>query len=153
VSLALGCVRATERWLGEDAISAERLTAARIQIVALLDRDLPPTVALPPGAIPLAVAGTATTLAALDLGLDTYDPAQIDGHVVERDEIAAWIVRLAPLDRDERRRRHPVIEAGRSPVLIGGCLVLLAVLDVLDADAFEAAERDILHGVALQVAV
>jgi len=151
VSLALGCVRATERWLSEDAIPAEALTAARSSIDEILDRDLPAALAPPPGSIPLAVAGTATTLAALDLGLRAYDPAQIDGHVVDRDAIAGWIVRLAPLDREERRRRHPVIEAGRSPVLIGGCLVLLAVLDALDADAFEAAERDILHGIALQV--
>lgn len=152
VSLDLGCVRATERWLGEDGVDADRLTAAREAIDRILDERLPGTMATGLGPAPLAVAGTATTLAALDLGLTDYDPARIDGHRVDRDAIAAWIVRLSPLDREERRARFPVIEAGRAPVLIGGCLVLLAVLDALDADAFEASERDILHGVALQLA-
>ena len=152
VSLDLGCVRATERWLGEDTVGADALTDARSAIDRILDERLPTNMAAGLDAAPLAVAGTATTLAALDLGLTTYDPAQIDGHRVDRDAIAGWIVRLSPLDREERRTRFPVIEAGRAPVLIGGCLVLLAVLDALDADAFEASERDILHGVALQLA-
>ncbi len=152
VSLQLGCVRATERWLAEDAVDADALTAARGAIDRVLDEHLPAAIHADLDGFPLAVAGTATTLAALDLGLSAYDAERIDGHQVDRDAIAGWIVRLAPLDREERRARHPVIEAGRSPVLIGGCLVLLAVLDALDVDAFEASERDILHGIALQLA-
>lgn len=151
VSLQAGCVRATERWLTEDRIQPEQLTTARQAIDALLDQHLPASLITGAQSDPIAVAGTATTLAALDLGLDGYDAARIHGHRVTRDTVAMWIARLAPLTAEQRRADHPAIERGRSTVLVGGSLVLLAVLDALEADAFIASESDSLDGLALGI--
>ena len=151
VSLQLGCVRATERWLGDNRVSPEQLTAARQGIDEVLDAHLPQELARGTTATPIAVAGTATTLAALELKLPGYDPERIDGHRVERDKIAAWIARLAPLTAAERCADYPAIVGGRGSVLIGGALVLLAVLDAMDADAYIASESDILQGMALGI--
>ncbi|MGI9117787.1 MAG: hypothetical protein ACR2JV_09180 [Gaiellales bacterium] len=152
VSLQAGCVRMTERWLNEDAVGPDRLTVAREEIDNLLDRHLPPELLQPLDADPIAVAGTATTLAAIELGLPGYDSERIHGQRVSRDAVATWIAKLAPLTADQRRAMHPAIEIGRAPLIIGGALVLLAVLDALQADAYVASERDILHGLALGLA-
>lgn len=149
VSLDAGCVRATERWLAEDAVSPvlqARATAAL--------RDLFAT-GVPDAWLPvdrgIAVAGTATTVAALDLGLPADDAERIHGHVLTRATIAAQRERLAPLTADERRA-IPAIEPGRAPVIVGGILVLEAALDRLGLTAVEVSERDILHGIALSAA-
>ena len=152
VSLQAGCVRATERWLSEDRVGPDQMTIARQEIDLLLDRHLPPDLAKAVVGEPIAVAGTATTLAAIELGLPGYDSAKIHGQRVRRDAIATWIAKLAPLTAEQRRAAHPAIEIGRAPVIIGGALVLLAMLDALHADAYIASERDILHGLALGLA-
>lgn len=152
VSLQAGCVRITERWLSEDDVGPDRLTVAREEIDRLIDRHMPPAMQEPVAVDPIAVAGTATTLAAIELGLPGYDSARIHGTRVSRDAVATWIAKLAPLTAEQRRAAHPAIEVGRAPLIIGGALVLLAVLDALQADAYIASERDILHGIALGMA-
>jgi hypothetical protein len=122
------------------------------EIDNLIDRHVAPDLLLPLESDPIAVAGTATTLAAIELGLPGYDSAKIHGQRVRRDAIATWIAKLAPLTAEQRRAAHPAIEIGRAPVIIGGALVLLAMLDALHADAYIASERDILHGLALGLA-
>ena len=152
VSLQAGCVRMTERWLDENAVGPDQLTNAREEIDRLIDRHMPAEMQRPVTADPIAVAGTATTLAAIELGLPGYDSARIHGTRVARDAVATWIAKLAPLTAEQRRAAHPAIEVGRAPLIIGGALVLLAVLDALHADAYVASERDILHGIALGLA-
>jgi exopolyphosphatase/guanosine-5'-triphosphate,3'-diphosphate pyrophosphatase len=152
VSLQAGCVRMTERWLGDNDVGPDQLTVAREEIDNLIDRHVAPDLLLPLETDPIAVAGTATTLAAIELGLPGYDSAKIHGQRVRRDAIATWIAKLAPLTAEQRRAAHPAIEIGRAPVIIGGALVLLAMLDALHADAYIASERDILHGLALGLA-
>ena len=150
VSVAAGCVRTTERWLGDDAVTPAAATAARDALGALF-ADAVPAAWLPVDGV-IAVAGTAITAAAIDLGLEADDPALIHGHVVTAATIRALIERLAPLDL-AARRAVPGIEPARAPVIVGGLLVLDRVLDRLGAERFEVSEHDILHGVALLAAV
>jgi exopolyphosphatase / guanosine-5'-triphosphate,3'-diphosphate pyrophosphatase len=149
VSLDAGCVRATERWLAEDAVSP----ALQARAAGAL-RDLFAT-GVPDAWLPvdrgIAVAGTATTVAALDLGLPAYDAELIHGHVLTRGAIAAQRDRLAPLTADERRAIG-AIEPGRASVIVGGILVLEAALDRLGLAEVAVSERDILHGIALLAA-
>ena len=98
----------------------------------------------------IAVAGTATTLAALDLGLAVYDPARIHGHVLTLPAIEALARRLAPSPCRAPRAR--AIEPDRAPVLVGGILVLAAALDAHGRASATVSERDILHGIALLAA-
>lgn len=149
-SVQVGSVRITERHLGEGRVSPDRLAAAR--------RDVRATVAEAFAGAPLerdtvlvAVAGTATTLVALDLRLPGYDPERVHGHALTRPVIVAWRDRLAAMDLEERLTL-PGLEPGRAPVIVGGALVLETVLDVLGRDRARVSDRDILHGIALLAA-
>jgi exopolyphosphatase/guanosine-5'-triphosphate,3'-diphosphate pyrophosphatase len=99
----------------------------------------------------VAVAGTATTAAAIDLRCDGYDAERIHGHRVSRETITGQLAMLAPLDL-EARRRVPGLARDRAPVICAGFTVLEAVLERLGLEEIVVSERDILHGAALQAA-
>jgi exopolyphosphatase/guanosine-5'-triphosphate,3'-diphosphate pyrophosphatase len=109
--------------------------------------------ALPPlePADAIGVAGTITTLAALDLGLESYDRDRVDGHVLTRDGARAQLERLAALPLEERRN-VPALDPERAPVIVAGGAILVAILDAYGLDGIRASERDILDGAALAAA-
>jgi exopolyphosphatase/guanosine-5'-triphosphate,3'-diphosphate pyrophosphatase len=133
-SLDVGCVRLTERY-GED------VDAVRAHVRELLpDAEAQRAV---------GVAGTVTTLAALDLGLTEYDPERIHGHELTAAAVAEQSARLAALSLAERER---IVEPGRAPVIVAGAAILAEVLSFYGLDSIRASERDILHGAALAAA-
>jgi exopolyphosphatase/guanosine-5'-triphosphate,3'-diphosphate pyrophosphatase len=143
VSLDVGCVRATERFLASDPPSRAELAEAAAYVRSLLpEYDVR-------GAI--GVAGTVTTLAALDLGLAEYDPERTHGHVIPRASVERELGRLAGMTLAERRR-IPGIEPGRAAVIVAGAVILREILDAYGLDEIGASERDILHGAALAAA-
>ncbi|HEY7793327.1 MAG TPA: hypothetical protein VIA10_04895 [Gaiellaceae bacterium] len=133
-SLDVGCVRLTERF-GED------VDAIRAHV-----RELLPWADV---ASAVGVAGTVTTLAALDLQLGEYDPARTHGHVISRAAVERETARLAALTVEDRAR---IMEPGRAPVIVAGTAILAEILSFYGLDAIEASERDILHGAALAAA-
>ena len=99
----------------------------------------------------VGVAGTITTLAALDLGLERYDRERVHGHVLTRDGARAQLERLAALPLEERRQ-VPALDPERAPVIVAGAAILVAILDAYGLDGIRASERDILDGAALAAA-
>ena len=142
-SLDVGCVRLTERFLRADPPAPRELLAVSTEVRRLLP-TLEPRAAI-------GVAGTVTTLAALDLGLATYDPERTHGHHIARAAVDDWLARLAGMTLAERLD-VPGIEPGRAPVIVAGLVVLREILDSYGLDGIEASERDILHGAALAAA-
>jgi exopolyphosphatase/guanosine-5'-triphosphate,3'-diphosphate pyrophosphatase len=141
VSLDLGCVRLTERHLRSDPPAREELDdAARAVREALPDWS-------PRDAI--GVAGTVTSLAALELG--EYDPEQTHGYRISRASVERQLERLASLPLAERRVL-PGLEPERAPVIVAGALIVREFLDRYGLDGLEVSERDLLHGVALEAA-
>ena len=142
-SLDVGCVRLTERFLHSDPPGKDELDAAAGYARSLLPsyeaRDA------------IGVAGTVTTLAALDLGLEEYDPELTHGHRISRDAVDRELARLAGMPLAERLEVR-ALEPGRAPVIVAGLVVLREVLDAYGLDEVEASERDILHGAALAAA-
>ncbi len=134
-SLDVGCVRLTERF-GED------VDAIRADVRELLP-DLEAEHAI-------GVAGTVTTIASLDLGLETYDPERVHGHSISNEAARRQTARLASLTLDERTAIG--VEPGRAGVIVAGAAILTEILDRYALDAIEASERDILHGAALAAA-
>ncbi len=135
-SLDIGCVRMTERF-GED------VHAVRAHVRGLLpDADAERAI---------GVAGTVTTVAALDLGLTAYDPDRIHGHAISARAAREQTLRLAALPLEERRAL-PGLEPGRAPVIIAGTAILTEILAFYGLDEIVASERDILHGAALAAA-
>jgi exopolyphosphatase/guanosine-5'-triphosphate,3'-diphosphate pyrophosphatase len=136
VSLNVGCVRLAERY-GED------VHAVRAHVRGLLP-DAKPERAI-------GVAGTVTTIAALDLELPAYDPERIHGHTISARAARELTMRLAALPIEERRAL-PGLEPGRAPVIVAGAAILTEILAFYGLDEIVASERDILHGVALAAA-
>jgi exopolyphosphatase/guanosine-5'-triphosphate,3'-diphosphate pyrophosphatase len=137
VSLNVGAVRLTEQF-GED------VGAIAAHVHPLLPADLTPARAI-------GVAGTITSLAALDLALPAYDRDQVHGHVLTLRAVEEQLARLAALPLDERRKL-PALDPERAPVIVAGAVIVREVLRRYGLDALEASEHDLLHGAALATA-
>ncbi len=133
-SLQIGCVRLMERF-GEDV---EAIRAYVRNVLPALEAERA-----------VGVAGTVTTLAALDLGLTEYDAERTHGHVLSREAVIEQTARLAALSLEARAE---IMEPGRAPVIVAGAAILLEIVERYDLDGIEASERDILHGAALAAA-
>ncbi len=142
-SLQVGCVRLTEQFLASDPPTAEELEAA-----AAHARSLLPALAVESA---IGVAGTVTTIAAIDLGLVAYDPTLIHGHRISRAAVDRVLADLSALPL-ARRERVPGLEPARAPVIVGGLVVLHEVVARYGLGEIEASERDILVGAALAAA-
>lgn len=143
VSLDLGCVRLTERFLRTDPP-----TNGEVEACAAHVRDALPELEVA-GAV--GVAGTVTTLAALDLGLAEYDPERIHGHRIPAASAEAELERLASLPLQERRRVRG-LEPERAPVIVAGAVIVREAMRRYGLEELEASERDLLHGAALAAA-
>jgi exopolyphosphatase/guanosine-5'-triphosphate,3'-diphosphate pyrophosphatase len=144
VSLAVGSVRHTERYLHGDPPRPDELAACRDAVAAALaehvDREGVRKA--------IGTAGTITSLAALDLGLESYDPERVHGHVLTGAAVEAQLTRLASLT-EGARRELPSLEPERAPVIVAGAAILAATMAFFGLDEIEASERDLLDGAAL----
>ena len=98
--------------------------------------------------VAVGVGGTATQLASIDLGLVEHDRDRVEGHAVSRERLEELRDRLAALPLAERREVTG-LDPARAPTIVAGAVVLREVLGAFALDGFEASERDILWGVAL----
>ena len=146
VSLDIGSVRFTERFIHADPPAARELDACAEAVRTALGGRVE---AAPRRAI--GVAGTVTSLAALDLGLDVYDRERVHGHVLTLEGARVQLARLAALPVAQRRE-VPALEPERAPVIVAGAVILVETLSYFGLDAIEASERDILDGIALAAA-
>jgi exopolyphosphatase / guanosine-5'-triphosphate,3'-diphosphate pyrophosphatase len=145
VSTDLGSVRMTERFLTSDPPTPDELESLRGAIRAVLaEHDFHADRAI-------GVAGTVTSLAALDLGLVDYDPDRVDRHRLSYAAVEAQLGRLAALPLAERRE-VPGLEPERAPVIVAGAAILLETMRYLGLGEIEVSERDILDGAALAAA-
>ena len=140
-SIDVGCVRLTERFLHADPPAERELEAAANTVRRSLP-DLKPADAI-------GVAGTVTSLAALELG--GYDQEQVHGHRLSRAAVEAQLERLASLPVAQRREL-PGLEPERAPVIVAGAVIVREILDRYGLDGLEVSERDLLHGAALEAA-
>ena len=149
-SFDLGCVRTTERFIASDPPAREELAGAVAAARSLLAERVPDEIAANVRTA-IGVAGTVTTLAALDLGLEEYDPARIHGHHITAAAVEEQLGRLAALPVVERAK-IPGLEPARAPVIVAGAAILHAVVGYFGLPGVEASERDILDGAALEAA-
>jgi exopolyphosphatase/guanosine-5'-triphosphate,3'-diphosphate pyrophosphatase len=142
-SLDIGAVRLTERYLHSDPPTRDELAACAQYVRTVL----------PPVDVTNAVgvAGTITSLAALDLGLDEYDRERVHGHELSLAGVERQLERLAALPLAQRRE-VPALEPERAPVIVAGAMIAREVLAVYGLDAYRVSEHDILDGIALAAA-
>ncbi len=147
VSTRLGSVRQTERHLHSDPPSDEELGALRSEARAILDEEIPAEVR-EEVSVGIAVAGTATQLAAIDLELEPYDPDRADGHRLTREGCEALLERVASVPL-EQRKQIKGLDPERAPTIVAGAAILLESMVAFGLGEVEVSEADLLHGAAL----
>ncbi len=99
----------------------------------------------------IAVAGTATSAAAIDLELDPYDPQRVHGYQLQLGTVELLLARLA--DMHEQQRRQVVgLNPDRAPTIVAGMILLQEAINAFQLEHVRVSEHDILYGGALQLA-
>jgi exopolyphosphatase/guanosine-5'-triphosphate,3'-diphosphate pyrophosphatase len=152
-SLDLGCVRLTERHFTHDPPTGAELASAVAHVRAELDRAyaaIGTLRALLPGSRLIGLAGTVSTLAALEQGLSQYDRERLHHFELTASAVARWCDTLAG-ETAAARGKRPGMVPGRQDVIVGGALVLREVLSGLGMETCTVSESDILDGIALDL--
>jgi exopolyphosphatase / guanosine-5'-triphosphate,3'-diphosphate pyrophosphatase len=147
ISLDVGSVRMTERFLHSDPPTCEQMQAVRACVREQLQR------------VPAAgsdvqwvgIAGTITTLAALAMAVSPYDPKRIHGSTLSLDQIDQLLDRLASIPLAERRELRG-LEPKRADVIVGGALVVREVLASSKVSSMVVSDRGVRWGLALELA-
>jgi exopolyphosphatase / guanosine-5'-triphosphate,3'-diphosphate pyrophosphatase len=145
ISLDIGCVRISERFLHADPPEAAEFAEAAAFIRTLLEqveREVPCRRAR----TWLGLAGTVTSLAARDAGLTRYDPSVTHGYRLARTRVEALHAELAARDLDARRAL--LLEPKRASVILGGSIILVEIMRWFGLEQIVSSERDILDGLA-----
>jgi exopolyphosphatase/guanosine-5'-triphosphate,3'-diphosphate pyrophosphatase len=149
-SMQTGVVRQTERFIRNDPPDPRELEELagelRATIVEAIASESPPSVDAG-----IAVAGTPTSLAAIELELDPYDPTRVHGHKLSMRTIQTILARLSTMPLHERFRVTG-LQPGRAPTIITGVVILIQVMRAFGLSEIEVSEHDILHGAALEAA-
>jgi exopolyphosphatase / guanosine-5'-triphosphate,3'-diphosphate pyrophosphatase len=148
ISTDLGSVRLTERYLRGDPPGEGELSVCAAAIRSLLGERVPDETRTAVDTA-IGVAGTITSLAALDLGLVEYDSERVNGHRLTHDAVHAQLTRLAAIPLAERRQ-VPGLDPERAPVIVAGAMILRETMRYFGLDEIEVSERDILDGAALE---
>jgi exopolyphosphatase/guanosine-5'-triphosphate,3'-diphosphate pyrophosphatase len=148
-STQAGVVRHTERHLASDPPTPAELNALADDVRAIYREAVPASVReIPRDAI--AVAGTATSLGAIDLDMECFSANAIHGHMVSVNACRKILEGLAALPEAERRRvrgLHP----DRAPTIVAGVVMVIEALELFGLDATAVSDHDVLRGAALEV--
>jgi exopolyphosphatase/guanosine-5'-triphosphate,3'-diphosphate pyrophosphatase len=150
VSVQAGVLRMSERHIHSDPPAPSELQNLAADTRTIFRESLPPTQCeMVTRAI--AVAGTATSGAAIDQALDPYDPERVHGYTLLRATVQLLIARLA--DMTEVQRRSVVgLHPDRAPTIVAGTILLDEAMGVFELDRVEVSEHDILRGGTLRLA-
>jgi exopolyphosphatase/guanosine-5'-triphosphate,3'-diphosphate pyrophosphatase len=149
-SLPVGVVRMSERHLHSDPPDREQLLELARDTRVAFRRGLPPG-ELAAVRRAIAVAGTATSAAAIDQKLDPYDPARVHGYVLSLTALEQLRDRVAAMSEDQRCRLTG-LDPARAPTITAGLVILCEALSAFELDRVTVSEHDILFGGALRLA-
>jgi exopolyphosphatase / guanosine-5'-triphosphate,3'-diphosphate pyrophosphatase len=150
VSTRLGSVRQTERHLAHDPPRHDELEALADEAAEIIGAAIPQQIRSDVGTA-IAVAGTPTSLAAIEQELVPYDPERVDGYVLGLASCERILAQLALLPV-ARRRDVKGLHPDRAPTIVAGVAILVEALRLFGVDSVEVSEADILDGVLLHAA-
>jgi exopolyphosphatase / guanosine-5'-triphosphate,3'-diphosphate pyrophosphatase len=150
VSTQAGSVRQTERHIRTDPPAPSEIDELAADVRQIIEAQVPADVR---GSVRdgVAVAGTPTSLAAIDQRLDPYDSSKIHGYRLQREACERMLGMLASVPEDERREvvgLHP----DRAPTIVAGAVILIEAMGAFGLREIEVGEHDILYGAALSSA-
>ncbi|MGN6275170.1 MAG: Ppx/GppA phosphatase family protein [Solirubrobacterales bacterium] len=144
-SLQAGVVRHNERHVASDPPTASELEALAADARGLIEGSVGAGVEARQG---IAVAGTPTSLAAVEMELEPYDPTRVHGHVLALPSIQRMLSRLASLPLAERVQ-IPGLHPDRAPTIVAGVVILVETMRAFGLEEITVSEHDILYGTAL----
>jgi exopolyphosphatase/guanosine-5'-triphosphate,3'-diphosphate pyrophosphatase len=150
ISVDTGSVRITEQHLRSDPPEPEELSEAVSVVRAHLadvEREVP---AVREAATLIGVAGTITTVAAIELGLTEYDRDKIHHFRLAR-TAAEEVFRTLATEPVEVRRHNPGLDPGRVDIIVGGTLILVTIMRTFDFNEILVSEADILDGLVRSI--
>jgi exopolyphosphatase / guanosine-5'-triphosphate,3'-diphosphate pyrophosphatase len=145
-SLQAGVVRHSERHIASDPPAASELEALAADVRGLIENSVGAGVEARYG---IAVAGTPTSLAAVEMGLEPYDPSRVHGHTLALPSIQRMLSQLASLPLAERVE-VPGLHPDRAPTIVAGVVILVETMRAFDLEQITVSEHDILYGTALR---
>jgi exopolyphosphatase/guanosine-5'-triphosphate,3'-diphosphate pyrophosphatase len=146
ISVDTGSVRLTEQYVTSDPPEPEELSAALSVVrdhLADVEREIP---AVREAATLVGLAGTITTVAAIELGLAEYDRDKIHHYRLTK-AAAEDVFRTLATETIEERRHNPGLDPGRADVIVAGSLELVTIMRAFGFDAMVVSESDILDGI------
>ncbi len=147
VGTSLGTVRLTEKFISRaptDPKEHEKLAGHLKEELKNVKEKL----SSPAPERIIGTAGTATTLAALDMNLFPYDPEKVHGHLLSRQRIESLFRDLRSKTLEERRALKP-IEPGREDLLIAGTAIVLETLSAFGAQEMTVSDYGLREGILL----
>jgi exopolyphosphatase/guanosine-5'-triphosphate,3'-diphosphate pyrophosphatase len=144
-SLQAGVVRHSERCISSDPPTAGELEALATDVRGLIEGSVGAGVEAHQG---IAVAGTPTSLAAVEIGLEPYDPSRVHSHVLALPSIQRMLSRLASLPLAERVE-IPGLHPERAPTIVAGVVILVETMRAFGLSEVIVSEHDILYGTAI----
>ncbi len=145
-SLPLGCVRLRDQFLLSDPPTESELALARDHVMSLLKAEL--EAGKGEQTMGLAVAGTATTLVAIELGLEPYDPNQTHRFQLTKTMVDERLEQLISLPL-AKRQKIVGLESERADTVVSGAIILSSLMDYFEYESVTVSERDLLDGLAL----
>lgn len=150
LSVDIGCVRLTETWLHSDPPTAEELSQAVHVVREHLADVLREVPAVATAKTLVGLAGTVSTFAMVEQGLAVYDRDRVHHFRLTR-AAAEDVFRTLATESAADRRHNPGLEPGRVDVIVGGAVILVAVLRTFGFDELLTSEADILDGLIRDV--
>jgi exopolyphosphatase / guanosine-5'-triphosphate,3'-diphosphate pyrophosphatase len=150
-SINIGCVRMSERHMISDPPSQDQVLATITDVDDAISQAMQ-KVPVQEMKTLVAVAGTATTIAAAALELDSYQPDRIHGSVISLAQVVDVRDRFVSMTKAERAAL-PYMHPGRVDVIAAGAVVLARIMERVEADQVTISEHDILDGIAASIAL
>ena len=149
ISLRLGVIPLAERFPFPKGIDGEHYRVLLGDVRAQLARDLPAAIRTATVAHLVGTAGTVTTLAALDLGLEHYDPERVQGHALSREAVHRLLERLGALPVAERAAL-PCLDPGRADLIIPGIAIVMATLEEVGLETLRVSDYGLREGLLVE---
>lgn len=142
-SFDMGCVRFTERFLVQDPPFQEQIRECRQAVKSMLEtKKFKPK----KNVQAVGVAGTLTSLAAIDLQIDEYEPEHMNGHLIVRDKLKKGIEIFSLHTHQQLLELSPKVLKGREDIFLAGLLILEGFLNYFDLEEIRVSTGGIRHG-------